>query len=147
VKPSITSAQIEGPSGIPVTSTAFVETWLLAASGETVLIGGLIQDSITKTRSEVPCLGDLPLLGLLFGSRGRSVDKTELVVLITPTVVDRKKKGVGEVEAIIRTEKVEEEMKQEPLPPYRQIWELSKPWEKTINKPQESIDLNSSESP
>jgi hypothetical protein len=70
-----------------------------------------------------------------------------LVVLITPTVVDRKKKGVGEVEAIIRTEKVEEEMKQEPLPPYRQIWELSKPWEKTINKPQESIDLNSSESP
>jgi type II secretory pathway component GspD/PulD (secretin) len=142
VKPSITSAQIEGASGIPVTSTAFVETWLLAASGETVLIGGLIQDSITKTRSEVPCLGDLPLLGLLFGSRGRSVDKTELVVLITPTVVDRKKKGVGEVEAIIRTEKVEEEMKQEPLPPYRQIWELSKPWEKTITKPQQSIDLN-----
>ncbi len=145
VKPSVTSAELE--EGIPVTRTAFVETWLLAASGETVLIGGLIQDSITKTRSEVPCLGDLPLLGLLFGSRGRSVDKTELVVLITPTVVDRKKKGVGEVEAIIRTEKVEEEMKQEPLPPYRQIWELSKPWEKTINKPQESIDLNSSESP
>jgi type IV pilus assembly protein PilQ len=102
VKPSITDAQIEGPSGIPVTSTAFVETWLLAASGETVLIGGLIKDKITKTRSEVPCLGDLPLLGLLFGSRGRSVDKSELVILITPTVVDRKKKGVDEVEAIIR---------------------------------------------
>ena len=106
VKPSITSALLE--EGIPVTRTAFVETWLLADSGETVLIGGLIQDSITKTRSEVPCLGDLPLLGLLFGSRGRSVDKVELVVLITPTVVDRKKKGVDEVEAIIRTEKVEE---------------------------------------
>jgi type II secretory pathway component GspD/PulD (secretin) len=147
VKPSITSAQIEGPSGIPVTSTAFVETWLLAASGETVLIGGLIQDSITKTRSEVPCLGDLPLLGLLFGSRGRSVDKTELVILITPSVVDRKKKGVDEVEAIIRTEKVEEEMKKEPLPPYRQIWELTKPWEKTIEKPHGITDLNSSESP
>ena len=146
VKPSITSAQIEGPSGIPVTSTAFVETWLLAESGETVLIGGLIQDSITKTRSEVPCLGDLPLLGLLFGSRGRSVDKTELVVLITPTVVDRKKKGVDEVEAIIRTDRVEDEMKKEPLPPYRQIWELSKPWEKTIDKPHGNTDLNSSES-
>jgi type IV pilus secretin PilQ/predicted competence protein len=142
VKPSITSAQIEGPSGIPVTSTAFVETWLLAESGQTVLIGGLIQDSITKTRSEVPCLGDLPLLGLLFGSRGRSVDKTELVVLITPTVVDRKHKGVGEVEAIIRTDRVDEEMKKEPLPPYRQIWELSKPWEKTIDKPHGNTDLN-----
>ena len=124
LKPSITSALLE--EGIPVTRTAFVETWLLAESGETVLIGGLIQDSITKQRSEVPCLGDLPLLGLLFGSRGRSVDKVELVVLITPSVVDRKKKGVDEVEAIIRTKEVEGEMKKEPLPPHRQIWELNK---------------------
>jgi type II secretory pathway component GspD/PulD (secretin) len=145
VKPSITSAQLE--EGIPVTRTAFVETWLVAESGETVLIGGLIQDNITRTRSEVPCLGDLPLLGLLFGSRGRSVDKVELVVLITPSVVDRKKKSVDEVEAIMRTNKVEEEMKQEPLPPHKQIWEFTKPWEKTIDKPQESIDLNSSKSP
>ena len=140
VKPSITSAQLE--EGIPVTRTAFVETWLLAASGDTVLIGGLIQDNITKTRSEVPCLGDLPLLGLLFGSRGRSVDKVELVVLITPQVVNVKEKSLDEAEAIIRTKQAEEEMRQEPLPPYRQIWELSKPWEKTIIKPQESIDLN-----
>ena len=145
VKPSITSAQLE--EGIPVTRTAFVETWLVAESGETVLIGGLIQDNITRTRSEVPCLGDLPLLGLLFGSRGRSVDKVELVVLITPSVVDRKKKSMDEVEAIMRTNKVEEEMKQEPLPPHKQIWEFTKPWEKTIDKPQESIDLNSSKSP
>jgi type II secretory pathway component GspD/PulD (secretin) len=145
VKPSITSAQLE--EGIPVTRTAFVETWLLAKSGETVLIGGLIQDNITKTRSEVPCLGDLPLLGLLFGSRGRSVDKVELVILITPQVVNMKKKSVDEVEAIIRTKKVEEKMKKEPLPPYRQIWELTKPWEKTIDKPNESVDLKPSESP
>jgi len=145
VKPSITSALLE--EGIPVTRTAFVETWLLAGNGETVLIGGLIQDSITKQRSEVPCLGDLPLLGLLFGSRGRSVDKVELVVLITPSVVDRKKKGVDEVEAIIRTKKVEGEMKKEPLPPHRQIWELTKPWEKTIEKPHGITELNSNEAP
>ena len=145
VKPSITSAQLE--AGIPVTRTAFVETWLVAESGETVLIGGLIQDNIIRTRSEVPCLGDLPLLGLLFGSRGRSVDKVELVVLITPSVVDRKKKSVDELEAIMRTNQAEEELKQEPLPPYKQIWEFTKPWGKTIDKPQESIDLNSGESP
>jgi type II secretory pathway component GspD/PulD (secretin) len=145
VKPSITSAQLE--EGIPVTRTAFVETWLVAESGETVLIGGLIQDSITKTRSEVPCLGDLPLLGPLFGSRGRSVDKVELVVLITPSVVDRKKKSVDELEAIKRINQAEEKLKQEPLPPYKQIWEFTKPWGKTIDKPQENIDLNSSESP
>ena len=145
VKPSITSAQLE--EGIPVTRTAFVETWMLAASGETVLIGGLIQDSISKTRSEVPCLGDLPILGLLFGSRGRSVDKVELVVLITPQVVKVREKSLDEAEAIIRTKQAEEMLQEEPLPPYRQVWELGKPWEKTILKPQESIDLNSNESP
>ncbi len=145
VKPSITSAELE--EGIPVTRTAFVETWMVAKSGETVLIGGLIQDTTIKTRSEVPCLGDLPLLGLLFGSRGRSVDKTELVVLITPSVVDREKKSAAELEAIMRFNQAAEKMKQEPLPPYRQIWEFTKPWDKTIDKPQESVDLNSSEAP
>ena len=145
VKPSITSAQLE--EGIPVTRTAFVETWLLAKSGETVLIGGLIQDNIIKTRSEVPCLGDLPLLGLLFGSRGRSVDKVELVVLITPQVVNMKEKSLDEVEAIIRTKKVEEKMKKEPLPPHQQILEFVQPWEKTIDTPDDSVDLKPSESP
>ena len=145
VKPSITSAQLE--EGIPVTRTAFVETWLLAGNGETVLIGGLIQDTITKTRNEVPCLGDIPALGLLFGSRNRSVDKVELVVLITPRVVDRKKKRLDEVEAIIRTEKVDEQMKKEPLPPHQQILEFTQPWEKTIQNPAGSIDSPSNESP
>lgn len=145
VKPSITSAELE--EGIPVTRTAFVETWMVAKSGETVLIGGLIQDTTIKTRSEVPCLGDLPLLGPLFGSRGRSVDKTELVVLITPSVVDREKKSAAELEAIMRFNQAAEKMKQEPLPPHRQIWEFTKPWDKTIDKPQESVDLNSSEAP
>jgi hypothetical protein len=69
------------------------------------------------------------------------------VVLITPSVVDRKKKSVDELEAIKRINQAEEKLKQEPLPPHRQIWEFTKPWGKTIDKPQENIDLNSSESP
>jgi hypothetical protein len=58
-----------------------------------------------------------------------------------------KKKSVDEVEAIIRTKKAEQKMKKEPLPPYRQVWELTKPWEKTIDKPNEGVDLKPSESP
>jgi type II secretory pathway component GspD/PulD (secretin) len=129
VKPSVTSAELE--QGIPVTRTAFVETWLLARSGETVLIGGLIQDSLTRTRNEVPCLGNLPLLGLLFGQRGRSVDKVELVLLITPQIIDMKTKGVDEVEAIMRMKNAEEHLKKEPLPPYRQIFEFISPWDRS----------------
>jgi type II secretory pathway component GspD/PulD (secretin) len=133
VKPSITSAELQ--LGIPVTRTAYVETWLLAKSGDTVLIGGLIQDSITKTRSEVPCLGNIPVIGILFGSRGRKTNKTELVVLITPYVINRDKKKLDEVEAIIKTKKAEEEMKKEPLPPSKQILEFLTPWEKTVGIP------------
>jgi type IV pilus secretin PilQ/predicted competence protein len=129
VKPSVTSAELE--EGIPVTRTAFVETWLLAKSGETVLIGGLIQDSLTKTRNEVPCLGNLPLLGLLFGQRGRTVDKVELVLLITPQIIDMKTKGVDEVEAIMKTKNAEVDFKKEPLPPYRQIFEFLSPWDRS----------------
>jgi len=129
VKPSVTSAQLE--EGIPVTRTAFVETWLLAKSGETVLIGGLIQDNLTQTRNEVPCLGNLPLLGLLFGQRGRTTDKSELVLLITPQIIDMQNKSLGEVEAIIKTKKAEENFKKEPLPPYRQIFEFLAPWDRS----------------
>ena len=129
VKPSVTSAELE--EGIPVTRTAFVETWLLAKSGDTVLIGGLIQDNLTRTRSEVPCLGDIPLLGLLFGQRGRKIDKVELVLLITPQIVDMERKSLDEVEAIMRTKKAEENFKEEPLPPYRQIFEFLAPWDRS----------------
>ncbi|MEJ2363863.1 MAG: hypothetical protein P8017_04140 [Deltaproteobacteria bacterium] len=127
VKPSVTSAQLE--EGIPVTRTAFVETWLLAKSGETVLIGGLIQDNLTKTRNEVPCLGNIPVLGILFGQRGRTTDKVELVLLITPQIIDMKTKSLGEVEAIMKTKNAEDNLKMEPLPPYRQIFEFLSPWD------------------
>jgi type II secretory pathway component GspD/PulD (secretin) len=129
VKPSVTSAELE--QGIPVTRTAFVETWLLAKSGDTVLIGGLIQDNLTKTRSEVPCLGDIPLFGLLFGQRGRNIDKVELVLLITPQIVDMERKSLDEVEAIMRTKNAEDNFKKEPLPPYRQIFEFLSPWDRS----------------
>ena len=93
------------------------------------MIGGLIQDNLTQTRNEVPCLGNLPLLGLLFGQRGRTTDKSELVLLITPQIIDMQNKSLGEVEAIMKTKKAEENFKKEPLPPYRQIFEFLSPWD------------------
>jgi type II secretory pathway component GspD/PulD (secretin) len=129
VKPSITSAQLD--EGIPVTRTTLVETWLLARSGETVLIGGLIQDSVTRTRSEVPCLGNIPLLGLVFGRRGKSVEKVELVILITPRVVDRDRRSLAEWEAVNKIKKAEEKMKKEPFAPHRQMIEFAAPWDRS----------------
>lgn len=85
VKPAINSAKIE--EGIPVVSSTSVETWLVARDGETVFIGGLIEDIDTHTREQVPLLGDIPLLGNLFGRTITSKNKSEIVVLITPRIM------------------------------------------------------------
>lgn len=86
VQPELTSATLE--LGIPVTKSTKVTTWMMAKNGETVFIGGLIQDTKTETWSGVPCLGDIPGIRLLFGRTGNSIDKSELIILITPQVLE-----------------------------------------------------------
>jgi type II secretory pathway component GspD/PulD (secretin) len=123
VKPSITSAVLE--EGVPVTNTALVTTWLLAKNGETVFIGGLIQSNKTNTRESVPCLGSIPGLGLLFGSTFRGFDKTEIVVLIRPQIIEKGLAPSAE-RAIEKAKMLEETFEKEPLPHSKQIREFLK---------------------
>ena len=58
--------------------------------GETIVLGGLISDTVSDTRNGIPWLYELPVIGPLFGSTNKKNDKTELVVLITPRVVTSK---------------------------------------------------------
>ncbi|WP_242443064.1 type II secretion system secretin GspD [Magnetospirillum sp. 15-1] len=55
--------------------------------GQTVALGGLIRDNLKRTKSGVPLLNDVPLLGPLFGTTDNTRDRTELLVLLTPHVV------------------------------------------------------------
>lgn len=71
-----------------VTSKRSIETTVLAASGETIILGGLIQDDTNDSKRKVPVLGDIPLLGNLFKSRNKRQTKTNLVVFLRPTVID-----------------------------------------------------------
>lgn len=57
-------------------------------SGETIVIGGLIQDKTTKTNRQVPVLGDIPLLGKAFRGTFQSKTRVELVIFLTTTIVD-----------------------------------------------------------
>jgi type II secretory pathway component GspD/PulD (secretin) len=113
VEPSITSAVLE--EGIPVVKTTEVSTWLLAKNEETVFIGGLIQDAKTKTSKSIPCLGSIPGLGLLFGQRSRDLKKSELIILITPTIFYAKQNQSNE-EAIEKTKKMEDLFKKQVVP-------------------------------
>ena len=70
-----------------VTSKRSIETTVLAASGETIILGGLIQDDVTDTDKRVPVLGSIPVVGNLFKSKTKRQTKTNLVVFIRPTVI------------------------------------------------------------
>jgi general secretion pathway protein D len=56
--------------------------------GQTVLLGGLITDNVSKFKDKVPLLGDLPFLGRLFRSEGSSTSKRNLMIFVTPTIID-----------------------------------------------------------
>jgi type IV pilus assembly protein PilQ len=56
--------------------------------GETLVIGGMIQESEQKTVNKIPFLGDLPLIRPLFRSTSTSKGTTELVIMITPKIIN-----------------------------------------------------------
>jgi len=71
----------------PTFTTREAETTVVVQDGESVLLGGIIDDQLNRTRSGVPYLMDLPVLGRLFRVETEKVDRTELLVLITPHVI------------------------------------------------------------
>ncbi|HEX9811694.1 MAG TPA: type II secretion system secretin GspD [Burkholderiales bacterium] len=78
--PGITASDI-------ITNKRSVETKVLVDDGATVVLGGLIEDRSTETRSEVPLLGRIPLLGALFRSTETTKQKTNLMVFLKPTII------------------------------------------------------------
>ncbi|MBU2225657.1 MAG: general secretion pathway protein GspD [Gammaproteobacteria bacterium] len=75
-------------AGSPSFFERSIRTEVIAQSGQSILLGGLMSENNTKSHSKVPFLGDLPILGKLFQSEKDSVSKTELIILITPKVLD-----------------------------------------------------------
>jgi type II secretory pathway component GspD/PulD (secretin) len=64
------------------------KTELLVGDGETVVIAGLTQTSVRVTKSGIPLLVDLPLIGRLFGYTSRQEQRRDLLILITPHIID-----------------------------------------------------------
>lgn len=76
----------------PVIDTRSLDSNVLIKSGDTLAIGGLLQDEVGKGRVKVPVLGDIPILGYLFQERLNSRTKRNLLVFVTPTII---KQGYG----------------------------------------------------
>jgi len=74
----------------PLILTRSIKTNLIARDGQTVFIGGLISKNVSSTRTGVPILSLIPLIGELFKSRSQSERRTELIVLLTPHILSEK---------------------------------------------------------
>jgi general secretion pathway protein D len=85
----------------PTTLKRTINTTVIVKDGNTVVIGGLIDDTFSNTNYKTPCLGDIPLLGYLFKTTSTGDDKTNLFIFITPHVV----KSPDEAQAILNSKK------------------------------------------
>ena len=75
-------------TGGPTTTKRSAETHVSVRSNQTVVIGGLMQEVETESESKVPILGDIPLIGALFRNKRKTKRKTNLLIFLTPHVID-----------------------------------------------------------
>lgn len=72
---------------VPEIQTREMESIIKVDNGQTAVMGGLIQEDINKSTSEIPLLGRIPFLGNLFQNRNDTTTKTELVIFLRPVVI------------------------------------------------------------
>ena len=108
------------PPGSPSFTKREAETSVVLTNNQTLALGGLIQNKRTLTRSGIPLLNRIPLLGLLFGSTEEKIEKTELLILITPRVLGTPLDAARLTEEMKRiTPGIQESIRQSPRPPSR----------------------------
>ncbi|MRR09358.1 hypothetical protein EG831_04620 [bacterium] len=87
IKPTVSN--LSGTSAdLPIISRRTANTTIRLKDGETIVIGGLIQKSDTRSKTTIPFLGDIPFLGALFSSTKTESDESELVIYITPHIIN-----------------------------------------------------------
>jgi len=74
-------------SGVPSVDTKKVTTQVLVDNGDTIVLGGIFEQTTRTTVDKVPFLGDIPFLGQLFRRTAKQDDKTELLIFVTPKIV------------------------------------------------------------
>ncbi len=84
---SVSSISPSAVAAGTITNNRSIKTSVLAADGQTVVLGGLIKDDVTESVQKVPLLGDIPLLGAMFRYKTNNVEKTNLMVFIRPTIL------------------------------------------------------------
>ncbi len=93
IEQEISSVNTDAKAVDTVTDKRSLKTNVIVEDGQTLVLGGLIQDNVNQSQQKVPILGDLPLIGALFRAKSTTHDKTNLMVFIHPTIL--RDKGIA----------------------------------------------------
>ncbi|MBI3320170.1 MAG: hypothetical protein HYZ89_06250 [Candidatus Omnitrophica bacterium] len=95
LKPEVTEKKADdtfaGEVKLPRFTTRYLTTTIVVEDGQTVILGGLMKDTTTHTVTKVPVLGHIPILGPLFQKRNDAVERSNLLIFVTASVVDSQK--------------------------------------------------------
>lgn len=98
ISPSDSTAQLNVDK-VPDKTTAEVKTNIIVKDGQTIVIGGLFRDVVTTVRSQVPVLGNLPFAGALFRGTNDRTERQEVMVLLTPHIIEDPNETEGQARA------------------------------------------------
>ena len=122
---SDSTVNIAGSTNSPVTAPIInirsADTVVVTPDKQTVVIGGLMQNTKVKSENKIPLLGDIPLLGHLFKRTVKSDAKTELLIFLTPTIIKNPRDlALASESEKARTENVKKAFTEEELNKYLQ---------------------------
>jgi len=95
IHPKDSSAELNAQN-LPDETSAELVTNIMVKDGQTIVIGGLFRDSITSKRTQIPVLGDIPIIGLLFRGKADQIKREEVVVLLTPHIIEEPSETDGD---------------------------------------------------
>ncbi|MEO1130935.1 MAG: type II and III secretion system protein, partial [Planctomycetota bacterium] len=81
------TTQVSEDFEAPIVTQRRAQTTVTVKDGQTIVIGGLIQNRSDTRETKVPIIGDIPIIGIPFRSEKRTVQKTELLIILTPRVI------------------------------------------------------------
>ncbi len=88
IAPEVSSTVGFNQDGFPIVSSRRANTTVRVRDGETFVLGGLLHEFESTTVGKVPLLGDIPLLGKLFRTERKEASETEVIIMITPYIID-----------------------------------------------------------
>ncbi len=95
IYPKDSSAEINATTQAPDETTTELQTNILVKDGETIVIGGLFRNVVNTSREQVPLLGNIPLIGVLFSGQTDTTQREEVIVMLTPHIIEEPEETNG----------------------------------------------------